>query len=98
VKLRLNCALEVRIEEGRRGRWGEMAGGGAGGQRPRGQGRRGWRLGMTPTGGALLPVRERGRERRWAGATGLGQAGPRWEEKKGGECWAAGEFGVRRLG
>jgi hypothetical protein len=28
----------------------------------------------------------------------LGQAGPRWEEKKGGECWAAGEFGVRRLG
>jgi hypothetical protein len=30
VKPRLNCALEVRIEEGRRGRWGETAGGGAG--------------------------------------------------------------------
>jgi hypothetical protein len=30
VKPRLNCVLEVRIEEGRRGRRGEMAGGGAG--------------------------------------------------------------------
>jgi nicotinamide mononucleotide (NMN) deamidase PncC len=44
---------------------------------------------VTLMGGALLPVRERGRERRWAGAAGLGQAGPRWEEKKGGECWVA---------
>jgi hypothetical protein len=30
VKPRLNCVLEVRIEEGRRGRRGETAGGGAG--------------------------------------------------------------------
>jgi hypothetical protein len=30
VKPGLNCVLEVRIEEGRRGRRGEMAGGGAG--------------------------------------------------------------------
>jgi nicotinamide mononucleotide (NMN) deamidase PncC len=44
---------------------------------------------VTLTGGALLSVRERGREWRWAGAAELGQAGPRWEEKKEGECWAA---------
>jgi hypothetical protein len=30
VKPGLNCVLEVRIEQGRRGRRGEMAGGGAG--------------------------------------------------------------------
>jgi hypothetical protein len=30
-------------------------------------------------------VRERGRERRWGGAAGLGQAGPLSEEEKGGE-------------
>jgi hypothetical protein len=33
----------------------------------------GWRLGVTLTGGALLSVRERGREWRWAGAAELGQ-------------------------
>jgi hypothetical protein len=62
VNLRLNCALEVRIEEGRRGRWGEMAGGGAGCDA--GEGSR--RLGVILTGGAGLAASGRERRGSWA--------------------------------
>jgi hypothetical protein len=54
VKPRLNCALEVRIEEGRRGRCGGTAGGGAGCDA--GEGSRRWK--MVPTGGPHLSVSE----------------------------------------
>jgi hypothetical protein len=51
----LHCALKVRIEEGRRGRWGEMAGGGAGCDA--GEGSQRWEEELT--GGPHLLASER---------------------------------------
>jgi hypothetical protein len=72
VNLRLNCAFEVRIEEGRCGRWEGTAGGGVcfgnrgdGGWLEVGEGADMW---APPVGDHM-----REREWRWAGAAELGQ-------------------------
>jgi hypothetical protein len=91
VKLRLNCALEVRIEERRRGRWGEMAGDGAGCDA--GEGSRRWE--KVPTCGPELSASERKEKRggkmlgRWIALVGRARCGGpqarrRREREKGG--------------
>jgi hypothetical protein len=63
----LHCALKVRIEEGRRGRWGETVGGGAGCDA--GEGSQSWEEELT--GGPHLSAskRKKGEEGELAGSS-----------------------------